>query len=137
MISSIDVYVQKQGMVLPPIPIFPQQPDENGGHQKNAGKDTCHPIVQYIQWILLSFSINIPPDHELRMHDAQQVRGDGESFPLWAITRLSSHRGSVVSQCSVGSIPLPCQPLGLTFSDGRQRHLLCAHLLSTEGWLFP
>ena len=53
------------------------------------------------------------------------------------ITRVSSHRGSVVSQCLVGSMPLPWQPLGLNFSDGRQLHLLCAHLLSTEGWLFP
>ena len=53
------------------------------------------------------------------------------------IPRLSSHRGSVVSQRLVGSMPLPCQPLGLNFSDGRQLHLLCAHLLSTEGWLFP
>ena len=45
------------------------------------------------------------------------------------ITRLSSHRRSVGSQCLVGSMPLPCQPLGLNFSDGRQRHPLCAHLL--------
>jgi len=53
------------------------------------------------------------------------------------IPRLSSHRGSVVSQCLVGSMSLPWKPLGLSFSDGRQLHLLCAHLLSTEGWLFP
>ena len=64
--------------------LFSQEPDENGGHQKNAGKDTCHPIVQYIQWILLSFSINIPPDHELRLPEVPQMVGDGESFPLWA-----------------------------------------------------
>ena len=53
------------------------------------------------------------------------------------ITRLSSHRGCVVSQYLVRSMPLPWQPLGLNFSDGRQLHLLCAHLLSTEGCLFP
>ena len=53
------------------------------------------------------------------------------------IPRLSSHRGSVVSQSMVGSVPLPWQPLGLNVSDGRQLHLRCAHLLSTEGWLFP
>jgi len=47
------------------------------------------------------------------------------------ITCLTSQRGSVVSQCLVGIMPLPWQPLGLTFSDGRQLHLLCAHLLST------
>lgn len=53
------------------------------------------------------------------------------------IPRLSSHRGCVVSQYLVRSMPLPWQPLGLNFSDGRQLHLLCAHLLSTEGCLFP
>jgi len=53
------------------------------------------------------------------------------------IPYLSFHRGSVVSQGLVGSMPLPGQPLGLNFSDGRQLRLLCAHLLSTEGWLFP
>ena len=58
-------------------------------------------------------------------------------FPLGPISRLLSHRGSVVSQYLVRSMPLPWQPLGLNFSDARQLHLLCAHLLSTEGWLFP
>ena len=53
------------------------------------------------------------------------------------IPRLSSHIGCVASQCLVRSMPLPWQPLGLNFSDGRQLHLLCAHLLSTEGYLFP
>ena len=53
------------------------------------------------------------------------------------IPRLSSHIRCVVSQYLVRSMPLPWQPLGLNFSDGRQLHLLCAHLLSTEGWLFP
>lgn len=48
---------------------------------------------------------------------------------FWSITRLNSHSGSVVSQCLAGSMPLPWQPLGLNFSDGRQRHPLCAHLL--------
>ena len=33
--------------------LFTQEPDENGGHEKNAGKNTYHPSVQYIQWILL------------------------------------------------------------------------------------
>ena len=51
------------------------------------------------------------------------------------ISRLSSHIWCVVSQCLVRSMPLPWQPLGLNFSDGRQLHLLCAHLLSTEGRL--
>ena len=32
--------------------LFSQEPDENGGHEKNVGKNTYHPIVQYIQWIL-------------------------------------------------------------------------------------
>ena len=45
------------------------------------------------------------------------------------IPRLSFHRGCVVSQYLVRSMPLPWQPLGLNFSDGRQRHPLCAHLL--------
>ena len=31
-----------------------QEPAENGGHEKNAGKNTYHPIVQYIQWIILN-----------------------------------------------------------------------------------
>ena len=39
-----------------------------------------------------NFVIDIPPDHELRLHDEQQVRGDGESFPLWA------HPSPLVSQ---------------------------------------
>ena len=33
--------------------LFSQEADENGGHEKNAGKNTYHPSVQYIQWILL------------------------------------------------------------------------------------
>ena len=33
--------------------LFSQEPDENGGHEKNAGNTTYHPIVQYIQWIIL------------------------------------------------------------------------------------
>ena len=58
--------------------LYTQEPDENGGHQKNAGKNTCHPIVQYIQWIILSFRINIPPDHELGLPDVQQLSRDGD-----------------------------------------------------------
>ena len=33
--------------------LFTQEPDENGGHEKNPGINTYHPIVQYIQWIIL------------------------------------------------------------------------------------
>ena len=33
--------------------LFTQEQDENGGPEKNAGKNTYHPIVQYIQWIVL------------------------------------------------------------------------------------
>ena len=33
--------------------LFTLEQDENGGPEKNAGKNTYHPIVQYIQWILL------------------------------------------------------------------------------------
>ena len=29
--------------------LFSQEPDENGGHEKIAGKNSFHPIVQYIQ----------------------------------------------------------------------------------------
>lgn len=34
--------------------LFTQENDEDGGHEKNAGKNTYHPIVQYIQWIILN-----------------------------------------------------------------------------------
>ena len=33
--------------------LFTQEPEENGGPEKNAGKNTYHPSVQYIQWIIL------------------------------------------------------------------------------------
>jgi len=86
-----------------------------------------HPLISYQHTF----------NHELRLPDVHQFRGDGESFPRWAHHSPSYHRGCVVSQCLVGSMPLPWPPLGLNFSDGRQLWLLCAHLPSTEGWLFP
>ena len=52
--------------------LFTQEPDENGGHGKYAGNTTYHKFVQYIQWIILYLSINIPPGHELRPPDVQQ-----------------------------------------------------------------
>ena len=33
--------------------VFTQEPDEDGGHEKIAGKNTYHPTVQHIQWIIL------------------------------------------------------------------------------------
>ena len=33
--------------------LFTQEPDENGGPEKNPGINTYPPIVQYIQWIIL------------------------------------------------------------------------------------
>ena len=39
------------------------------------------------------FSINIPPDHELRRPDVQQLSRDNERFPLWVHhLRLFSQR---------------------------------------------
>ena len=32
--------------------LFTQEPEENSGHEKNAGKYTYHQIVQYIQCII-------------------------------------------------------------------------------------
>ena len=122
---------------LSPGYLFTQEPVEKGGHKKNAGKKIYHQSVQYIQgssFYLVSTYLQI-------MSSGCPIYnnwgGTVRASHFGPIPRLSSHRGSVVSQSMVGSVPLPWQPLGLTFSDGRQLHLLCAHLLSTEGWLFP
>ena len=45
---------------------------------------------------------------------------------------LSSHRGAVGPQASMGIIPVPWQSLGLELSEGRQLHPLWAHLLSIK-----
>jgi len=47
------------------------------------------------------------------------------------IMALFSHREPVVSQGSMGIMPLLWQCIGMDFSEGRQLCLLGAHLLST------
>jgi len=116
--------------------LLTQEPDANGVHEKNAGKNTYHHSVHtsngssfnFVSTYLQNMSSVCP----IYINWVVTIRASH----FGPITRLSSHRRSVVSQCFLGSMPLPWQPLGLNFSDGRQLHLLCAHLLSTDKWHF-
>jgi len=81
--GSFQIYHNTKASLSPGY-LFSQEPDENGGHRKNAGKYIYHQMCPIHRRIIHLFSINIRPDHELRLHNIQQLRGDGESFPLWA-----------------------------------------------------
>ena len=104
---------------------FAQEPDECVGHEAKVGDNTVAKIEPPMGWIIIYISINTPMEQQLR------VRCEGESFHMGPIMPLSSHREAIVSQGSMGKMPLLWHLVGQVLSERRQFHPIWTHLLST------